>query len=231
MSAVEDGSDATPRWQVQLVGYGLVAAGLGLGVADILWPDPLTAAALLLAAPAALLVGASAPEAFEVRWRQSRGLNPVLGAPATFVLVLGLVRQLVDPTLALVVGAVSAAALAGLGFGARNRPELQGPLTLMLVLAVCGALYGYGATVILDVQLDPSAPVVVQAPVLEKFVTHGRSSTAYHLRLGPWGARTTPNVVDVSSATYGTLAPGDVACVIEHPGALGLAWFTVRTCA
>jgi hypothetical protein len=230
MGIVEDASQTASRWQIQLVGYGLATAGTAVGTADIIWPDPLIAAALLLAAPSALLVAASAPEAFEVRARGSKRLNPLLGVPVVFVLVMGLVHQLVDPTWAIVSGAIGAATFLALGFGARARPGLQSPIAMMVVLALSGGLYGYGAIAAADVQFDTSPTTVIQAPVVDKFLTYGRNSTGYHLRLAPWGARTTQNAVNVSHATYDALGRGDTACVFQHQGALGLAWFTAGTC-
>jgi hypothetical protein len=230
MGIVEEASRTASRRQIQLLGYGLAAAGLAAGTAEIIRPDPLTAAALLLAAPAALLVAAWAPEAFEVRARASKTLNPLLGAPTGFVLVMGLVHQLVDPTLAIVAGAIGAATFLALGYAARGRPGLQSPISMMVLLTLFGGLYGYGALVAANVQFDTSPTTVIQAPVVDKFLTYGRNSTGYHLRLAPWGARTTPNAVDVSHAAYDALGPGDRACVVQHSGALGVAWFTARTC-
>lgn len=230
MSTVDDASPTASRWPIQVICYALTAAGLALGIADILRPDPATAAALLLVAPLALLVAASAPEAFEVRLRVSKILNPLLGVPTVIVLVMALVRQLVDPTWAIVSGVVGATTFLAMGFFARARPGLQSPAAMMFLLAVSGGLYGYGAIVLADVQFDMSPTTVIHVPVTGKFLTYGRDSTGYHLRLAPWGARTTPNEVEVPHAAYDALRPGALACIIQHPGALGLAWFTARTC-
>jgi hypothetical protein len=101
---------------------------------------------------------------------------------------------------------------------------------MMFLMAVSGGLYGYGAIVLADVQFDTSPTTVVQVPVVDKFLTYGRHATYYHLRLAPWGARTTPSEVEVPHAAYDALRPGALACIVLHPGALGLAWFTARTC-
>jgi hypothetical protein len=101
---------------------------------------------------------------------------------------------------------------------------------MMISIAVIGGLYGYGAAVVADVQLDPAPATPIQAPVLEKYVTHSKSSTNYHVRLPPWGPRTRPDSVDVSRSTYFELQVGDPLCILEHPGALGLAWFTTGVC-
>jgi hypothetical protein len=230
MSIVDEASQSASRWQIQVLGYGLAAAGVAFGFAEIVRPGPLTAAALLLVAPLALLVAASAPEAFEVRPRVSKMLNPLLGVPTVFVLVMGLVHQLVDPTWAIVSGAIGAATFLALGYGARGRPGLQSPIAMMILLAVFGGLYGYGAAVLADVQFDTSPTTVIQVQVVDKFVGHDRSSTSYHLHLAPWGGRTATNEVQVSHAAYDKLAPGDMACIFQRQGALGLAWFTAHTC-
>jgi len=230
MSTVDDASQTASRWPIQLICYGLTAVGSALGIADIMRPDPLTAAALLLVAPLALLIAASAPEAFEVPLRVSKILNPLLVVPTVFVLIMALVRQLVDPTWAIVSGAVGATTFLALGFAARARPGLQSPIATMFLLAISGGLYGYGAIVLADVQFDTSPTTVVLAPVTGKFLSYDRGSTHYHLRLAPWGARRTSNEVEVPHAAYDTLGPGALACIVQHPGALRLAWFTARAC-
>ena len=225
-----DESQSASHWQIRLICYGLTAAGLALGIADIMRPDPLTAAALLLVAPLALLVAASAPEAFEVRLGIFKVLNPLLGVPTVMVLVMALVRQLVDPTWAIVSSAIGAATFLTLGVAARARPGLQSPIAMTVLLAVSGGLYGYGAIVLADVQFDTSPATVIQVPVVGKFLTYDLPSTHYHLRLAPSGARTTPKEVEVPHPVYEALRPGALACIVRHPGALGLAWLTARTC-
>jgi hypothetical protein len=107
---------------------------------------------------------------------------------------------------------------------------LTSPLTYQITMAVLGAAVGYGAVVALDVDYDGSPPATLPVPVLDKYVTRGRNSTTYHLRVPPFGARRRPSSVTVQYATYVALNPGDQACVLEHPGAIGVPWVTARLC-
>ena len=215
------------RW----IGYGLAAAGAAATVMRLVQPGPLWTGVLLVTAVAGLSVVARTPEAFEIKWRGGdRKLNGLVGAPAYCLFFIGLAVQVDDFTLP-VAGAAAGAALAlmasmrGLG-----RPGLNSRVTDQVLMAVFGAMLGYGGVVALDVDYDRSAPVVVAAPVLEKWITHGRSSTTYHMRLPPFGARRAGSSIVVDRDTYAALSPGEQVCVIEHRGAIGVPWITSKLC-
>jgi hypothetical protein len=230
MSVIDDGGAARAA-SARLAGYGLAAAATGALFARYFYPGPTFTTALLLLSLGALAFAALAPELFEMTWRGGwRGMSPFIGAPSLFVFFVGLVTQVEDVVLPLAGAAAGAAALMLLSLKTRARPGLGNPLVMQAMVTVCGAALGYGAVVLADVDFDKSTPASLQVQVLDKYVTHGRSSTAYHLRLPPFANRTKPSSVTVSRRTYQALNPGDTACVLEHRGALGLKWIAARAC-
>jgi hypothetical protein len=66
--------------------------------------------------------------------------------------------------------------------------------------------------------------------VVDKSISTGRSRS-YHVKLAPWGPRTTTDTDDVTSGTYDDLHLGGRACVTLHPGALGVRWYTIAPCS
>jgi hypothetical protein len=218
---------ATLRW----TGYGLAAAGTAATILRVIQPGPLWSGVLLIAAVLGLAVVVRAPEAFETRWRGgSRRLNPLVGAPACFLFFIALTDQVDDLTLPVAGAAVGAAVLLMISMRGLERPGLTSPLTYQIMMALLGAAVGYGAVVALDVDYDASPPAVLSVPVQDKYVTTSRSSTTYHLRVPPFGARRKASSITVSRATYAALSPGSQVCVLEHRGTIGLTWVTARLC-
>jgi hypothetical protein len=100
---------------------------------------------------------------------------------------------------------------------------------LVLLLFGMGCCYGYGVAVLADTELDQSPGEQFRVGVLSGRVSRGRS-TSYHLTLAPWGPRTKPDEVSVSSALYARVQPGSVVCVHRGPGALEISWYVVTLC-
>jgi len=80
-----------------------------------------------------------------------------------------------------------------------------------------------------DSLFDTAAPSVFQTQVLDRHKTTGKHES-YHLKLGPWGPRTTAEDVSVAKGFYGMMSPGMTVCVQLHPGKLGVRWFEVLRC-
>ncbi len=230
MTLVDDGgarAGAIARW----AGYGLAAAGTAAGVARILQPETVWSTLTLTLGFAVLALGALAPELFEIRLRRGgHNVNPLLGLPALLAFVMGVALQVEDITLPAAGALVGAGIVLVLTLQGRTRPGLRNPLGMQLILTTAGAMFGYGAVVLADIDYDRSAPQTLQVQVLEKYVTHGRSSTTHHLRVPPFASRKKESSVTVDRRTYAALNAGDLVCVVEHKGALGLPWFTARTC-
>jgi len=117
-----------------------------------------------------------------------------------------------------------------LAWGVRNAPGLASPGVMLAAVTACAAAYGYGATSVVDIQLDFSAGDVSQVQVLDKHEYAGRRSHTYDLILPAWGPRTGQNSIEVSAATYQAVNIGDNVCITLHPGAVGLPWFTSAAC-
>ncbi|MCU0290488.1 MAG: hypothetical protein MUF10_00645 [Thermoanaerobaculaceae bacterium] len=100
------------------------------------------------------------------------------------------------------------------------------PSTAIGLLLFC-AVYGYGSVILLNGLLDRSAPVGYHARVVEQRVERDKR-TSYHLKLSPWGPRTTTQEVDVPRSVYEKHSVGDEVDVTVHEGRLGIQWFTVR---
>lgn len=218
---------STLRW----IGYGLAAVGTAAVLMRVIQPGPAWSAVLLIAAVGGLAVVVRFPEAFETRYRGgTRRLNVLVGAPAALLFLIAITDQVDDIALPVAGAAVGAAVLLMASMRALGRPGLASPLTYQITMAVLGAAAGYGALVALDVDYDGSRPAILAAPVLEKYVTTSRSSVSYHLRVPPFGNRKAVSSLKVDAATYRALKPGDMVCVLEHHGALGLPWVTARLC-
>jgi hypothetical protein len=218
-------------------GYGLSIFGGALGLFVALWREgthpvwqgalasilmltiPLIVLAMVLASPTSFESGA-------VR----RGVNGLIIAPFAALMFSNLYHAQIDPYWPALPAALAAVVVLPLAWNIRNAPGLASPLGMLTVVTLCAALYGYGATSVIDIQLDFSAGEITPVQVLDKHEYRGRRSHSYNLSLPAWGARTGPNSIEVSGATYHALNIGDTVCITQHPGALGLAWFTSGVC-
>jgi hypothetical protein len=232
MSVSQQSDGGLPEvWTYRLIGYGAAAVGTAALLMRAVQPGPLWTAVLLITAFASLAVVVRAPEAFEMRYRGgTRGINIMVGAPAAFLFFIGITDQIDDITLPVAGAAVGVAVMLMVSLRGLGRPGLSSPLTYQITIAVLGAAVGYGALVSLDVDYDGSPPAVLPVQVLDRYVTYGRHSTAYHLRVPPFAGRKSASSLKVDAATYRSLQTGGWVCVLEHRGAIGLPWVTARLC-
>jgi hypothetical protein len=107
----------------------------------------------------------------------------------------------------------------------QTRDRRWGMLTIFL-LAVA---YTFGVSAQADELLDRSAPQVFRVAALSKRIAGGRS-TAYYLRVEPWGPQPDANDVSVSRSLYNSVAPEQTVCINFLPGALKIPWYFVTTC-
>ncbi len=94
------------------------------------------------------------------------------------------------------------------------------------ILLFC-AVYGYGSVILLNGLLDQSTPVGYHARIVEQRVVRDKRAS-YHLKLSPWGPRTTSQEVDVPRTVYEKHSVGDEVDVRVFQGRLGIPWFSVR---
>jgi hypothetical protein len=104
------------------------------------------------------------------------------------------------------------------------------PWAALLLCAVAGCPYGYGAVVLGNAELDHSAGTDYRVAVLERHMSRGGRSTYYYLLLGRWGARTEPAQERVPRDLYLQAAPGSSVCIHRGAGALAIPWYVVRSC-
>ncbi len=125
---------------------------------------------------------------------------------------------------------LEAAAIAG-AVGAVAMPMLFPELKsagAMITVGICAFAFGLGCVGSADTILDRGEAQIYKAQIVEKYVTHGKS-TSYTWVLGAWGPITGTRE-SVDSDLYDQLQVGDMACVHFHPGALRLRWYTISTC-
>jgi hypothetical protein len=235
MSIVEDGRAALDPVLVRRSGYAVAVVGVAVGALALFERARLLAAADIGLAIASVAAVLWAPALFEVttrsrRGRQHRGLNPLFAAPAALVFFAGLENDFLDFS-PLLIGAAAGALLGcGAGLLVWRRPGVAGPWQMIIVIGLIGAALGYGAPGMIDTRFDAAQPQQFRATVSSMHVSHGKS-TSYYLSLTPWGPRTEPSDVSVSSSLYNQVNPGDQVCVALHGGALAVPWFTVAQCA
>lgn len=97
-------------------------------------------------------------------------------------------------------------------------------------IAILGATYGWGLLALIDKDFDSSPAAVYRTEVLDKQVSHGRSTT-HRLSLSPWGPQTKAGAVDVDRGFYDQVEKGQTICVALHPGFLRARWFALSNCA
>jgi hypothetical protein len=224
------GGAADPRI-TRWVGYGLAFGAFALGIYDLVRPNILAAAFLLMLPLALLALVVGSPASFETSYRgRKTAITGLVVLPFVAMVFSNLYHAQLNPLLPVVPAAAAAVVFAPLAWLAMSRPGVVSPWAMFLTLIGCAAAYGYAATAMVDIQFDTSAGTVFTAPVLGKYAYHGRSSS-YHLNLPPWGPRTHPDSVEVSPKTYDALNIGDTVCITLHPGVVNLAWYSVGVCA
>jgi hypothetical protein len=124
-----------------------------------------------------------------------------------------------------IVGVLAGGAGAGLWWWRFRGNWRSWPLMSLLGLLTACAVFEE-----VDTRMDRAAPQLFKVPVTDQHVTHGRRSTSYFIDLPAWGPRQEPDSVEVSPDVYDDVAPGQIVCVVLHPGFLGARWFTVGVC-
>src|SRR5262249_9102503 len=98
-------------------------------------------------------------------------------------------------------------------------------MTILWVAAYC-----YGVVVEANGRLDFAQPHVYSATVLGRSAYRGRRNASYFLRLSAWGSAHEPTRVQFSRSLFYSVRLQQRICVALHPGALGMAWYTLDHC-
>ena len=109
----------------------------------------------------------------------------------------------------------------------RSLRTARATATLLFTLAIA---YGFGVTTLSNELLDSGKVRVYPTHVLEKHISHGRSTT-YRLYLDAWGPQQRPEWVDVSRSFYSSVDQDNTVCVYLSPGALRIPWYVVGHCS
>ena len=238
-----DGADASAldmsAWStsgslaVAWTGYGLSGISCVLSFLDQYKPNPWVALVLLILPLVVMALLLQSPLSFEISQRRNgisrRTVNYGLAAPFGLLLVANTFHAQVEPLWPLFPAAFAGLAMLATTWTLKDRQALARPNSLVLLATVCGAVYGYAATSLADIQFDTSPGVTVPVEVIDQSRSCGRSCR-YQLKLAAVGGRLQPGWVDVSSYLYYRVRAGDTVCMINHPGALTLPWYTTGLC-
>jgi hypothetical protein len=111
-------------------------------------------------------------------------------------------------------------------FLAQSDPHFHNRAVAAISLFFIGTMFSFGVIAQFDVLTDRSAPTTYQTHVLGKRADNGRT-TSYFLRVEPWGPRRDSQEIEVSSALYRAISPGQPVSIHLYSGALHLPWFSV----
>lgn len=108
-------------------------------------------------------------------------------------------------------------------------PSLRQKRLSLAAFALVNLMYGFGASLCVNVLADGSKPALQQVLVSRKAVSTYRG-THYKLHLAPWGTLKSEATVEVGKRFYDSIQPGQPVCVSLYQGALGIEWFTTDPC-
>jgi hypothetical protein len=214
-------------------GYGLAVVSSLLSLLDQYQPSPWLALVLLILPLAVTALLLQSPLSFEIATRRngitSRQINFGLAIPFGLLLLPNIYHAQVNPLWPLIPGAAAGLAMLAVSWTLKARQTLASPSSLVFLATICGALYGYAATSLADIQFDTSVGEIVPLQVMDVRKRCGRSCS-YHLELAANGGSGRTAWADVSSWLYYRVRPGDTVCLANHPGALTLPWYRIGLC-
>jgi len=228
------------RWLV-LLAHGLLYLAIGIGF--LAWegfPFPNTwAMVLLLPLPwAALALPAARPDLFSISWTDREDghetlallmFGPALALPYYAFDEFTLTQWGPALRLCLLYGLIGSAAITGLAVLCCRRLRAHG--AEMVVLALGMGFYAGAAALTADVWLDRAEPEVYRLPIISaRAETHSHSTGPWYFTLGAWGPRGAQEEYAVEHALYQGAKAGQIVCIVNHPGRLGMAWHEVEAC-
>ena len=121
-----------------------------------------------------------------------------------------------------------ACGLLGLLLAVRRDPTLRQRAGDALLAFACIGVYGGVATAWIDIAADVRAAPGQRVAVVGTYTDKG---PVWRVRLGPAPTPTDWATIDVPRHRFFELQVGDVACLREHPGLLGMPWAELQACA
>jgi hypothetical protein len=99
------------------------------------------------------------------------------------------------------------------------------------VTAVAGLiLCCWGGAAVLNGMMDISPAQTHECNLSDKWISHSKNSTTYHVRVSSWDPQFPSYQFSVSHVLYDRLTSGDPCQIISRAGYLGFEWVTSRQC-
>jgi len=99
------------------------------------------------------------------------------------------------------------------------------------IFSIVGAvLAGWGGGMVLNGSQDVSEKVVHQVQVMDKYTTHSKGETTYHIRVNSWDSRFPYYRFSVGKGTYHRINSGDPCTVTTGSGLFGFEWAASHVC-
>ncbi|MGH7022270.1 MAG: hypothetical protein ACREEB_01620 [Caulobacteraceae bacterium] len=235
MSIVQSPESAVDHSAIKWIGYALAVVGVAAPFGVLFFgPGAVsTMLVLIVALDLAVLFGlvAAMPEAFliQVRGGSRVLINYALIVPIFALLIVSFNSGLVHPEIGYLIALAAAGAGLMAGLWIPRRAPVPGAVLFLLFLSLFAAGYGWGVASLANRFFDNSAGQPYPVTVIAKHETYGRGR-GYSLTIAPWGPASGSASVGVPLSTYNDATEGGTVCAVLHSGALGLAWYRVRSC-
>jgi hypothetical protein len=194
---------------------------------------------LLLPLPwVALALSLARPDLFRLSWMGKED-GPETLALLMFAPALALAYYAADEfaltrwgpamRLCLLYAVIGSAGITGLAILCCRRLRASG--AQIALFAVVMTFYAGAAAQVANVWLDQAEPQVYRLPIISaRSEFHSRTEGPWHFTLGAWGPRFSSEEYDVEESLYRRAKAGQIVCILDHPGRLGMAWFEVDAC-
>ena len=230
-----------PRNYLVVFANGLLYLALGIGF--LAWegfPIPNAwAIYLLLPLPwAALALSVGRPDLFSIDWNHKDGEHETL-ALLMFGPALALAYYAANEfvltqwgpamQLCLLYALIGSAVMTGLAVLCCRR--LRESSAAMIILAIVMIFYAGATAQIVNAWLDRAEPNVYRLPIISaRSEFHSRTDGRWYFTLGAWGPRTSNQEYQVERSPYQGAKAGQIGCIFDPPGLLGMAWYEVEAC-
>ncbi len=163
------------------------------------------------------------------------GWNSVYADPIYFLITPGLILalravydvNLIDPTKLIAPTVYGLAVM--LACLVWTAPAYRAHLGKLALIALLLAAYPAGSIAIANSLFDGNESKAYRVEVLQQRQTVGKGATQY-FKVPAWGPYEDVNEIRVSRDLYLHTDVGQVICVLRHPGALGLEWYSAHSC-